>query len=122
MPVRNGPIEPGDRDTLVTVQQLTESTGASGFPVETWTALDDMWVAKLDAGGQERFRAGQLSGPAVARWQLSYRADMDPDLVDVVKRRRILYAGRAYDVVAAANIGRAEGVELTTLVSSKVPA
>jgi hypothetical protein len=40
---------------------------------------------------------------------------MDPDLLDVPKRRRLVYKGRTYDIVAAGQIGRNEGVELLTL-------
>jgi hypothetical protein len=38
----------------------------------------------------------------------------DPELVDVVKARRLVASGRIYDITAAAQIGRRQGLELLT--------
>jgi SPP1 family predicted phage head-tail adaptor len=113
-------IAAGDLDRLVTIQQLTDEIGSSGFPVETWTTLASAWMSKGDVSGRERLRAEQLSAPFDTRWQMHYRADMDPELVDVPKKRRLVYQGRSYDIVAAVQLNRREGVELLTLASSKV--
>lgn len=113
-------LSAGDLDREVVIQQLTESSGSSGFPVESWSTLDTVWMERMAITGSERFRAAQLSAPIEARWQLHYRADMDPDLVDVPKFRRLLYLGRAYDITSAEEIGRQEGIELHTLASSDV--
>jgi hypothetical protein len=42
-------------------------------------------------------------------------------LVDVPKRRRLLYQGRIEGIVAAEMDGRKGCIELVTLASSKVP-
>lgn len=44
---------------------------------------------------------------------------MDPDLVDVPKKRRLSYQGRIYDITSASVEGRKEAIRLTTLASSK---
>lgn len=108
------PMEPGERDTLVTIQQLTESTGGSRFPTESWTTLMTAWMRKLGTKGSERWVAAQLSAPADTQWEMGYVASMDPDLVEVPKTRRLVYQGRVYDIVAADMIGRREGIELLT--------
>lgn len=113
-------LNAGCLDREVVIQQLTESAGTSGFPVESWSTLDTVWMEKMAVTGSERFRAAQLSAPIQTRWQLHYRADMDPDLVDVPKSRRLLYLGRVYDITSAEEIGRQEGIELMTLASSEV--
>lgn len=120
MAVRNRPygatpMDPGVRDRRVTIQQKTDSAGSSGFPVETWSELDTVWAYRDDQSGSEVFRASQLSARGTARWEIGYRADMDPDLVDVPRTRRLVFHGRAHDIVAASHIGRGDGVELTTL-------
>lgn len=104
----------GERDRLVIVQQLTESKGASNFPVEAWSQLTTMYLSKQPAGGRERFVADQVSAPYDTRWEGPYRADMDPELVEVEKKRRLVYKGRVHDIVHAAMIGRYEGIELLT--------
>lgn len=115
-------LNAGDLDREVVIQQLTESAGSSGFPVESWSALDTVWMEKMEVRGSERFRAAQLSAPIETRWQMQYRDDMDPDLVDVPKKRRLLYQGRSYDITSATEIGRQEGIELMTLAASAVSA
>ena len=54
-------------------------------------------------------------GHAHVVFAFPYRADMDPDLIDVPKVRRLLYKGRVYDIVAATLLSRQEGVEVETL-------
>lgn len=112
---RVGPMSSSERDRYVTIQQLTESAGSSGYPVETWTTLVNAWMSKRDVSGRERFAAGQISAPFDSRWEMNYRGDMDPELVNVAKLRRLNYQGRTYDIVAASQIGRRAGIELLTL-------
>jgi len=119
MPRRTA-IEPGERNRAVTVQQLTESTGTSREPVEGWTTLvTPYWMSREDVGGRERFRADQVSSPYDTRWEGGYRSDMDPEIVDVPKKRRIVYQGRQHDIVAASIISVGDqvraGIELLTL-------
>ena len=105
----------GERDRYVTIQQLTEGTAASGLPTESWSTLTSAWMSKDDVSGRERFQMNQLSAPFDSRWQMHYRPDMDPELVDVPKKRRLVYQNRTHDIVAASQINRREGVELLTL-------
>lgn len=109
------PMDAGVRDRLVTIEQLTESVGASKFPVESWATLCTTYASRNDEGGSERFLAAQLSTPATTRWEIPYRSDMDPDTVEVSKRMRLVYHGGAYDIISASEIGRREGIELITL-------
>lgn len=117
---RQHPMEAGERDRQVTIEQAAESKGTGNFPVETWTTLTTMFASKSDLRGTERFQADQLSARYDTRWEVSYRADLDPDVVDVPKTRRLVYRGRTFDIVDASMIGRKEGVELMTIASQKV--
>lgn len=109
------PMEPGERDRRVTIQQAADTEDTTGFPQQTWTTLTTVFMRKVDASGRERFVAQQLSSPYDSQWEMSYRADMDPDLLDVSKFRRLVYKGRTFDIVNASLIGRNEGIELLTL-------
>lgn len=112
------PMEPGERDKAVTIQQLTE-TIVKGFAKESWTTLaTPVWMRKMGLRASERFEAEQVAGKADTQWEMGYREDMDPDLVNVVKVRRLLYAGRVYEITGADMIGRREGIELITVSGS----
>ena len=124
MAMHRGPYEPGMRDRVIAIQQLTEGIDAtSGEATEAWTTLVACMPAhKADIRGMERFVAAQESAKFDRRWEINYRLDMDPDLVDVPKTRRIVFNDRVEDIVSASEIGRREGIELMTLVSTTVVA
>lgn len=111
----------GLRDRRVTIEQLTTESTGGGFPTEDWSTLAEEWMSKRDLSADERFVAHQVSAFADTQWQMAYRADMDPDLIDVPKKRRLVYQGRTYDVVAGSNIGRERGIDLLTLAAARTP-
>lgn len=107
----------------VTIQTLTEGADASGAPSESWDALTTVWMTRRSVnGGRESFQANQLSGALVTQWTMRYLDTMDPDQVDVVKKRRLLYLGRVYDIVQAELLDRRVGILLRTLAHSAVTA
>jgi len=112
------PMEAGERNRYVVIQQLTETIPDSNYPMETWTTLATVWMRKMDATGTERFTAAQLAAAFETQWEMGYRGDMDPEQVDVPKRRRLRYHDRIYDITQASVIGRREGIELLTIAGS----
>ncbi len=116
------PMEPGERTCRVLIQQRPSSdpVDGGGHPAETWTTLQYAYMRKQDQRGEERFVAGQISGPKVTQWEMGYVGSMDPDLLDVSKLRRLVYQGRVYDITDASLIGNREGVELMTLDAKQV--
>jgi SPP1 family predicted phage head-tail adaptor len=110
------PVDPGERDRLVTIQTITQTKDAdSGEPTETPATLTTAWMKKSALSGREQLQQGQMSAAADTRFEMGYRPDMDPDLVDVASVRRLVYQGRIYDIVSAAQIGRCDGIELITV-------
>ena len=111
------------RQWIVTVEQRpsTDAVDASGAPTdEPWTKLYVGKFSKDFISGRERFTAQQMSAPYDTRWKSNYRRDMDADLVDVCKLRRLVYKGRVHDIVAASVVGRNEEIELLTLSGGTV--
>lgn len=104
----------GQRDRAITLEQLTETVGPSRFPIETWSPLATEWAARDDDGGSEAFAAHQTGATADVRWTIRYRADCDPERLDVAKVRRVVAEGRVYDILAANQIGRRQALELRT--------
>jgi len=111
-------LEPGARDRAVTIEALTSGVDSVGGPIETWTELVTLPAAKLDIEVRERLLATHLAAAVDTRWEINYRADMDPDLVDIATTRRLVHQGRRYDIVGAFHIGRRAGIELLTLAST----
>lgn len=105
----------GARDRLVTIQTLTEGTGASRYPTETWSDLATVWAYKEDISGMERFAENQVSAPYGTRWTIPWMDAMDPDTVSVPKTRRLVVNGRVHDIVAAKELDRRGGIELQTV-------
>jgi head-tail adaptor len=118
-----GGLEAGERDRIVTIQQGVQGVDAVGTPIVTWTTLvEAMPASKYDPTGRERFANAQTSAAYDTTWEMNYRTDMDPELIDVPTTRRFLYQGRVHDIVVARHIGRREGIELLTLASTKAGA
>jgi Phage head-tail joining protein len=113
-------LEAGRRDRWVTIEAFTPAATASGFPGGTWATLATVAMSRRETAADERIRAEFPAAFLQTVWIGPYRPDMDPDLVDVPASRRLVYAGRRYDITAAAVIGRHQGIELETLAASKV--
>ena len=109
----------GRRDRLVTVQQLVSSSDG-GFPVESWVPYATVFAHREDLSARERFSftAAQETASYDSRWTLPWLPDMDPSRVDVAKQFRLVVVDRVHDIVAAIEIQRAAGLELTTLAGA----
>lgn len=105
----------GLRDRPVTIEARIATTGPSGFPVESWVTVATLYAFRRDTTGRERFAGDQTTAPYDTVWEVNYTAALDPQTVDVPTTRRLMAAGRVYDIVAAAVIGPRQGIELTTL-------
>ena len=121
---RQDRLHAGRRDRLVRIEQRSaaDAVDGEGAPVDAeWTTLvEHMPVAQSVPQGSERLQQVQLSARYDARWEINYRSDMDPDLVNVPKLRRLVFLGRVHDITAAAVIGRRAGIELFTVAATRV--
>lgn len=105
----------------MTIEQVTESKGASGRPVEAWTLLGKAWMQRLEVNRiaeAEHMVAGGLSARVDAAWVMSYQQNMDPEALNVPKLRRLRYESRIYDITSAAPIGLHDRIQLTTIAKA----
>lgn len=111
----------GQRDKRVTIESRPseDAVGGSGFPVESWSVVAIEWMSKQDFAADEQFKSAQLAASFTSVFRLAYRADMDPDVVDVTKLRRLVYQGRVFDILGARQVGRQAEIELITLAGSQ---
>jgi head-tail adaptor len=105
----------GQRSRYVRIEYRTDPEAQ----FEQWDTLDWVWMSRSDAitarETRERFTGDQEVAAAETMWVMPYRADMDPELVDVPAVRRLVYHGRTYDIRSASPSGWQREIELTTL-------
>lgn len=117
-------LQAGTRDKLVTIQALTEDVDGAGVPIEGWVDLFPReWMAKRDAvlrdRSAEEFDAAQWAAHRWVEWDCAFRSDMDADVIDLAKYRRLVYRARTYNIVQAAVLPHEDGhgIRLVTLVA-----
>lgn len=111
----------GQRDRYVTIERkIAPDEADEGYPVEDWEELRKVFMFRRDLRADERVSMGQESAFAETTWQSEYMADMDPELVDLPATTRIVYAGRAYNIVAASRMERKSGLEFMTLAGTRI--
>jgi Phage head-tail joining protein len=115
-----GPIGSGARTCWVTIQTRPDdpATG-SGFPTDgSWSDLATVAMHRADVEVSEITQSDQKVVQNATRWEMPYMPEMDPALADVTKLRRLLYFGRAYDIIGASLIGRAALAIVTAVYPS----
>jgi SPP1 family predicted phage head-tail adaptor len=100
-------VKAGRLDRRVQLQSRVVTRNASGEDVVTYSVVGDVWAEKFDLRGREFYAAQQAKADVTTRWRIRWRSD-----VSVL--HRLVYEGRSYDINAAAEIGRREGLELVT--------
>lgn len=113
--------EAGLRNRYVTIERLVESAGESSYPVDDWEVLTTVFASREETRQEvsnERFAGNLLTAPFETYWEMSYRDDMDPEVFDIPKVRRLVYMGRTYDITHAEMIGFRTGVRVLTLAKA----
>jgi SPP1 family predicted phage head-tail adaptor len=103
-------MQAGSLDRRIVLQRYSLTRDDLNNAVETWTTLATVWAEKLDISDRERVTAAQLGADITTRFRIRYSsavAALNP-------KDRVLYGGRTYDVMGVKEIGRREGLELTT--------
>lgn len=101
----------GQRDRYVLIE--TVLVPKAQFP--EWVSLGYEWMSRGDLTADEHFASDQKSAYGNTQWHMAYRADMDPELVDVPAERRLVYEDRVYEIVTASPLGWKRDIELITL-------
>jgi hypothetical protein len=105
----------GTRDKQVTLQKIAAGSDG-GFPTDTPGVEYRFFASKKDLSGQERTTGAQVSARMETEWIVPYRAEVDPELVDVCQLFRLVYLGRTHDIVIASLTSRKGDIKLTTTV------
>ena len=110
----------GWRTHRVTLEQSVPTVSPStGFPIETFTPLGDVWAYQAASSATEILAAEQLAARVGYEWRIPFRADCDPDVVDVPRLRRLVWAGRVHDIVDATRVN-GQRLEIRLVTREKV--
>jgi SPP1 family predicted phage head-tail adaptor len=97
-------------DRRITIQRATASRDEFNEPVNLWLTLATVWASYEPLSDGEAFRASETLAEASARFVVRYSttlAGLDP-------KDRLTFDGGTWQIVRVKEIGRREGLEITT--------
>ena len=105
----------GELDRLVKLQKYTASQDTYGEETKTWSDIATVWAKKKDLKGTERWLANQNIAKVTCVYVTRYRSDVTPlcRLIDA--------DGRTYNITAAVEVGRKEGLWLYVEARADTP-
>lgn len=99
-------MEAGKLDRLVTLQRATVTTDAFGAEVQTWADRATVSASAEPISDGERWRAAEVGATVTMRFQIRWG-------IGVLVTDRLLYEGRAYEIVGVKELERRAGVEIS---------
>lgn len=104
-------MQAGKLDRRITLQRATITRDEYNAEVSTWADLVTVWASYEPIRDGERFRAGERASELSARFQIRYSSQVS----GVTSEDRLQFDGRTYEIEHVKEIGRREGLELTTV-------
>lgn len=104
-------FQAGGMRERIAIEQHDGSLEADGSESATgWATFDTVWASVVPIRpGREIYTANQVQGQLAYRFQVRYRSD-------VIPKMRILFDGRYFDILSAADIdGRRRFTEIVAL-------
>lgn len=103
-------MQAGKLDRRLTLERATVTYDSFNSPVYTWATLATVWGEKKEISDGERLSAQEKGADITTRFQIRYSttvADLNP-------KDRLTYDSRTYDIVGVKELGRRDGLEITT--------
>lgn len=97
----------GDLDRRIVVESFQETRDDWNYPVRTWVTFHTCWAQKRDDLETEPTELDQEVGVTRTLWKVRYRAGIDTAM-------RIAYNSRYYYITGIKELGRQEGMHITT--------
>lgn len=104
----------GRMDARITIQRATMTANAYGEPVPTWATLATVWadVVWREGSGAERIASEQVTSKQPVHFIIRYSTTV----ASVSAKDQVVYNGKTYEVEAVQEIGRNEGLRLTSTI------
>jgi len=97
----------GEMDRLVIIETPTEGVDDYGGATLTWATFVEVWASKRPARAGEGLSAERIAAQDENVWRLHW-------IDGITYKMRINEDGTYHDIVGKIEIGRREGIELTT--------
>lgn len=103
-------VPTGKMNRRVTLRSLADGFDEERQPIKVPSVLaSGVSVYREDMDSRDRstedFKAGQYTARLETQFVMPYRADMDPEAVDVAATRDVLDGSRAYDILFGKQLG-----------------
>ena len=102
----------GRMDRLIRIQSLIVSQNGYGEEIESWVTVAQVWAQVADMRGSERFLSEQRQEDRVIIFKIRY-------LSSLTAKHRVIYEGRAYNILGLSEVGRRRGWEITAVGSDR---
>lgn len=103
-------IRAGALDRQIMIERAYPSTDALGAEIANWQPLQAVRAQQITQRAIEAWKAGGTAAQAEVVWRVRWSRN----LADVGEQDRITYCGWVYPISGVTEIGRREGLEITT--------
>ncbi len=114
MPVQ---VKSGRLNRRITIEAKTTAQDKTGEPVETWSAVRQLWAERKYQRAGERFEARQTVAEVEAIFMVLFNPtvkDLSPDLHRIVDQD-----GRIYNITGVTEVGYRELLEITGIARAE---
>lgn len=108
----------GKLDRRVSIQQRILTKDDAGGMIESWRDVCFSWAGKVDERGKQAEVADSDRADNQTTWQIRYKAFLQG--VSAVSGYRLVYKTEVFDITGAKEVGRKEGMILTTLTTEGI--
>ncbi len=92
-------------DRRITLERSDENIETSGDVTETPVRVATVWAEVTPLTGRESFASAQVYAEVDTRFRIRWRAGVTPEMM-------VNYEDRRYDIVAALEVGRRDGLDI----------
>lgn len=103
-------MEAGALDRKVRLERFTETRDEYNAPVQTWVLLANRSAAYEPLSDGEKFSASETAASLSARFRIRWSEAVR----DLNPKDRLIFEGVAHEIVRVKELGRREGLEITT--------
>lgn len=103
----------GRFDRLVRIEKPTIVEDALGSDIETWGLLQSTPAERVTQKATEAWKAGGTAAQREVVWRVRW-SPLLADMVDEGTKYRIVDNGKVYPISGVVEIGRRQGLEITT--------
>lgn len=103
-------LDAGSMDKRIRIERAATTTDDLGAEVDAWALLQPAWAQRVTQRATEAWKAGGTAAQREVVWRVYWTRK----LADLSERDRIVFDGQVYPISGVVEIGRREGLEITT--------